>query len=166
MYDHNHCYKDSSSVADIKSMNFIDYGRKMERVADDAVRLTDYFAQRYSFSQLEYAVAKTSALSTAARWFMEYDMNKSFSQTDSITKTHINTPENYRVLRNKIFDERIALMLEGLFFCFFNAVSIVERHNASRKPQGQCKWREHSVGPCISSCGGPPIDESCPQSVF
>ncbi len=106
-------YDYSSFVTDVNSMNFIDYGRKMERVADDAVRLTDYFAQRYSFSQLEYAVAKTSALITAARWFMEYDMEKSFSQTDSITKAHINTPENYRVLRNKIFDERIALMLDN-----------------------------------------------------
>ena len=105
-------YGYSSFVADVNSMNFIDYGQKMERVADDAVRLTDYFAQRYSFSQLEYAVAKTSALITAARWFMEYDMEKQvwFSQTDSITKAHIKTPENYQVLRNKIFDERIALM--------------------------------------------------------
>ena len=105
-------YGYDSSVADIKSMNFIDYGQKMERVADDAIRFTDYFAQRYSFSQLEYAVAKTSALITAARWFMEYDMEKQvwFSQTDSITKAHIKTPENYQVLRNKIFDERIALM--------------------------------------------------------
>lgn len=105
-------YGYSSFVADVNSMNFIDYGRKMERVADDAVRLTDYFAQRYSFSQLEYAVAKTAALITAARWFMEYDMEKQvwFSQTDSITKAHIKTPENYQVLRNKIFDERIALM--------------------------------------------------------
>lgn len=108
-------YGYSSFVADVNSMNFIDYGQKMERVADDAVRLTDYFAQRYSFSQLEYAVAKTSALITAARWFMEYDMEKrfQFSQIDSITKAHINTPENYRVLRNKIFDERIALMLDN-----------------------------------------------------
>lgn len=108
-------YDYSSFVADVNSMNFIDYGQKMERVADDAVRLTDYLAQRHSFSQLEYAVAKTSALSTAARWFMEYDMEKRFSQTDSITKTHINTPENYRVLRNKIFDERIALMLDTYY---------------------------------------------------
>ena len=105
-------YGYDSSVADIKSMNFIDYGRKMERVADDAVRFTDYFAQRYSFSQLEYAVAKTAALLTSAVWFMKYDLEKQvwFSQTDSITKAHIKTPENYRVLRNKIFDERIALM--------------------------------------------------------
>ena len=105
-------YGYSSFVADVNSMNFIDYGQKMERVADDAIRFTDYFAQRYSFSQLEYAVAKTSALITAARWFMEYDMEKQvwFSQTDSITKAHIKTPENYQVLRNKIFDERIALM--------------------------------------------------------
>ncbi len=97
--------------ADAQSMNFIDYGQKIEQVADNTVRLTDYLARRYSFSQLEYAIAKANALVTAAYWFMEYDLKKSCSQPDSVTLAHISTPENYQVLRNMIFDDRIALML-------------------------------------------------------
>jgi len=104
-------YNYNAFTADLESLDIVEFGQKMERVADDAVRLYDYLAQRYSFSQLEYAVAKASALATTAAWFLEYDLNKRFSEIDSVTMAQLYNPENYKVLRNKIFDDRIALML-------------------------------------------------------
>ena len=97
---------------DTKQLDFKAFAQKMERVAQTDVRLLDYLARRYELSPLEYAVAKTSALLGAACHFLDFEMMVRDSRTDSVLQAQMNEPENYRLLKQLIVDDRLVLMFQ------------------------------------------------------
>lgn len=94
---------------DTERLSFKEYGKKIEGLMEKAEANLSYFANRYGFTSLDYAVARTEMLENLSVWFLDYEMDKRYSQTDSSTKAELNDLSNYQVLRRMPSDDPLML---------------------------------------------------------
>ena len=61
---------------DIKTLNFVEYGHKINSLQNKAMDLLNYYANRYHYSDCDYLIAKTETQLSFANKLMDYCVYK------------------------------------------------------------------------------------------
>lgn len=127
---------------DLKNLSFREYGKKIDDLMAKAEEDLSYLANRYAFTSLDYAVARTKMLITLGEWFLDFEMNKRHTKRDSIMDTELKDLSNYKVLRRLPFNDPMILASHSYSvlqnrYSYINVIWNRSKHRVEKEIDGR-----------------------------
>ena len=127
---------------DLKNLSFREYGKKIDDLMVKAEDDLSYLANRYGFTSLDYAVARTEMLLILGRWFLDYEMDKRHTKKDSITDAELKDLSNYKVLRRLPVNDTIILASHSYSilqnrYSYINVIWNRSKHKVEKEIDGR-----------------------------
>lgn len=127
---------------DLKNLSFKEYGKKIDDLMVKAEDDLSYLANRYGFTSLDYAVARTEMLLILGRWFLDYEMDKRHTKKDSITDAELKDLSNYKVLRRLPVNDPIILASHSYSilqnrYSYINVIWNRSKHKVEKEIDGR-----------------------------
>ena len=126
----------------LENLSFREYGKKIDNLMVKAEDDLSYLANRYGFTSLDYAVARTEMLLILGRWFLDYEMDKRHTKKDSITDAELKDLSNYKVLRRLPVNDPIILASHSYSilqnrYSYINVIWNRSKHKVEKEIDGR-----------------------------
>lgn len=107
-------YNSQEFKQDVKTLNFVEYSRKIDSLQNKAMDLLNYYANRYHYSDCDYLIAKTETQLSFAKKLMDYCIYKNLKPNNGMPAKdnpyyQVIDIDNYSALKKIPYNDSIML---------------------------------------------------------